>query len=485
MTRKRKKGGPVVGGTRRGAVAALVLAGALSAVVGLGNRSAEGQDLALPISAYLTDGDGNPVDGTVSMTVRLYDGALGGTLVHTETIPAVSVLRGSFVTTLGELEVLPLATMLTHRTLWAEFEVQGQPIPSRVALADAYRSAFAWEAPQANQADEALSVPFAGVTGFTPPTPLEAGYGLALSDRAFSVDFELQRTCDASEYVYGYDRFGAPLCRSSSIAGEQGPVGPPGAVGDQGPAGPAGPVGPVGGIGPAGASGPAGATGPAGVMGPQGPTGPLGPTGAQGPQGPPGLDGVQGAQGATGPAGPSGPPGPIGAVGPTGPMGSTGPTGAQGAQGAQGPAGSQGPTGFTGATGPAGSSGPQGPQGPQGPVGPQGNAGPVGPAGAQGPQGFVGPTGDTGPRGATGPQGARGPVGPQGARGTDRPTTFQDARDNMNQGFCVLRRAAQGCPAGMGLSRVRMVGDDTNWASSGPEVEINQDEWIIVHFCCF
>jgi hypothetical protein len=37
----------------------------------------------------------------------------------------------------------------------------------------------------------------------------------------------------------------------------------------------------------------------------------------------------------------------------------------------------------------------------------------------------------------------------------------------------------------MALSRVRMVGDDTNWSASGPTVEINQDEWIIVHFCCF
>jgi hypothetical protein len=61
-------------------------------------------------------------------------------------------------------------------------------------------------------------------------------------------------------------------------------VGPTGAMGPQGPIGPVGPTGP---------QGPPGSPGDVGPTGPQGPTGPMGPSGATGPIGPSGINHCQ------------------------------------------------------------------------------------------------------------------------------------------------------------------------------------------------
>ncbi|MEO7329974.1 MAG: hypothetical protein ABI193_15470, partial [Minicystis sp.] len=85
-----------------------------------------------------------------------------------------------------------------------------------------------------------------------------------------------------------------------------------------GPTGPAGPQGPGGAQGPAGSQGPTGlqgAQGPAGVAGPIGPQGPIGPAGATGATGATGLTGATGPSGANGATGPQGPAGPGGGSG--------------------------------------------------------------------------------------------------------------------------------------------------------------------------
>lgn len=88
-----------------------------------------------------------------------------------------------------------------------------------------------------------------------------------------------------------------------------------------------------------------GPRGEAGATGPQGPKGETGAAGATGPQGPKGDKGDTGAAGATGAMGLIGPMGPTGAAGATGPQG---PTGETGPQGPQGPAGPQNPAATTG-----------------------------------------------------------------------------------------------------------------------------------------
>ena len=113
---------------------------------------------------------------------------------------------------------------------------------------------------------------------------------------------------------------------ASGSTGPTGPQGPKGATGATGPTGPQGTKGATGATGAQGLTGKgaAGATGPTGVQGPKGATGPTGPG-----------KGATGATGPTGPTGPQGVPGLTGQSGPTGPQGSTG---LQGATGATGPA---------------------------------------------------------------------------------------------------------------------------------------------------
>ena len=93
MKRRQNQGRPESSGAgvRGRGVRAPFVAAALSALLGvMVPATGEAIDLALPVSAYLTDGDGNGIDGVVSMTIRLYDSAIGGTMVHEEALPARS-----------------------------------------------------------------------------------------------------------------------------------------------------------------------------------------------------------------------------------------------------------------------------------------------------------------------------------------------------------------------------------------------------------
>lgn len=71
-------------------------------------------------------------------------------------------------------------------------------------------------------------------------------------------------------------------------------------MGLEGPGGPAGPTGPAGPPGPQGPQGDVGPTGPVGPMGPVGPSGAAGPSGPIGPTGPAGPSGINHCQWITG-----------------------------------------------------------------------------------------------------------------------------------------------------------------------------------------
>jgi hypothetical protein len=77
------------------------------------------------------------------------------------------------------------------------------------------------------------------------------------------------------------------------VGAQMGLVGPSGVPGPMGPPGPAGAPGPEGAPGPQGDLGPTGPVGPMGPAGPGGSTGPSGPTGATGPAGPSGINHCQ------------------------------------------------------------------------------------------------------------------------------------------------------------------------------------------------
>ena len=53
---------------------------------------------------YLTDAEGNPLNGSVSMTFRLYDNLTGGTLLWVEGPSSVTVKEGVFNVVLGSVE---------------------------------------------------------------------------------------------------------------------------------------------------------------------------------------------------------------------------------------------------------------------------------------------------------------------------------------------------------------------------------------------
>lgn len=463
------------------ALAAVVLG--FSSLIAPATTSA--QPVTVSVDAYLTDVTGDPIDGTLAVTARIYNANTGGTLVHTEVFGAAQLRGGHLVLRLGEVGTLSVSTLLANPHLWVELDVAGTSIPTRFPLLSGARAAFAWYAERADVADSAVSMPFAAVEGFVAPEPYVAGSGVALTGRQFAVDFGTSRVCtEPGEYAYAFDRFGTPLCRDNTIVGAQGPVGPDGPQGPQGPLGEVGPVGLTGPQGPTGASGPTGPEGPIGAIGLAGPAGPQGLTGPQGPVGLQGLTGPQGVRGATGPQGPSGGTGLVGPQGPTGPAGATGvagPQGPQGFQGIPGDPGLTGPQGSGGATGPSGPQGAQGPTGPQGLRGPQGLTGPQGPQGPTGPRGNQGAQGVQGDRGTTGPAGATGPTGNTGATGTP---SWQQARTSTGA-FCVVRRSGQGCPADYSEAWLRMVGDRSSISNTGhASTSSDADEYLQIFFCC-
>ena len=62
----------------------------------------------LPVQAYLTDGDGNPIDGDVAVRFSLYDDAGSRTAVFSE-LQTIRVADGFFDAYLGDVESLDLA----------------------------------------------------------------------------------------------------------------------------------------------------------------------------------------------------------------------------------------------------------------------------------------------------------------------------------------------------------------------------------------
>jgi hypothetical protein len=75
---------------------------------------------------YLTDSDGNPINGTLEMTFSIYDTAEGGSPVWTETHPSVTVTDGLFNVLLGSVNVVN-ATHLTGRNSYLAIKVGTDP----------------------------------------------------------------------------------------------------------------------------------------------------------------------------------------------------------------------------------------------------------------------------------------------------------------------------------------------------------------------
>ncbi len=228
---------------------------------------------------YLTNPDGEPLDGNYSMEFQIYDSETEGTLLWSEEQSEVAVVSGLFHVILGEVTSIELGF---DEPYWLEVTVEGEPLSPRQELTSVGQAFKAADAEDVYGRD------------IHPRSVYIEGYGMVIND--------------SGEWT------GDP----SDLSGPRGDTGPTGPQGDTGPMGPQGDTGPAG---PQGDTGPIGPQGDTGPIGPQGDTGPMGPQGDTGSAGPQGDTGLTGPHGYTGPIGPQGDTGPTGPGGPTGPVG--------------------------------------------------------------------------------------------------------------------------------------------------------------------
>jgi hypothetical protein len=362
-----------------------------------------------------------PVGMPLSITIKLYNTAVGGAALYTETHP-VSVNNGIFNIVVGSVTALTLPFDVPYFlgiTVGADAEMT--PRQPLVASAYALRAA--------SNADGAVTLAKIAANGCTNlQTLLFNGTGW--------------------------------VCGNAT-----GPQGPQGIQGIQGLAGPQGAQGIQGLTGATGAVGASGAAGTNGTNGTNGIDGKTIRTGAGVLAGAIGVDGdfyidtvgnniygpkTAGIWGAA-----TSLVGPIGATGTTGATGATGaasnvpgPQGIQGIAGTNGTNGTDGKTILSGTIAPTAGTGVNGDfyidtvakniYGPKtagawgaatsivGPAGPTGATGAIGPTGLTGATGSVGATGAAGATGATGaasnvpgPQGIQGTAGTNGTNGTN------------------------------------------------------------------
>jgi len=79
----------------------------------------------LPVSGWLADADGVPLDGDIDLTVALYADATGGTALFTDTV-TVTVDLGFFTAYAGENASLDLALFAEEGELWLGLTLEGE-----------------------------------------------------------------------------------------------------------------------------------------------------------------------------------------------------------------------------------------------------------------------------------------------------------------------------------------------------------------------
>ncbi|HDG68040.1 MAG TPA: hypothetical protein ENG11_02705, partial [candidate division Zixibacteria bacterium] len=91
----------------------------------------------------ITNSAGVGLDGTYSMTFRIFNAPTGGSELWSETIPSVSIHKGLFDVVLGELNPIELPFDTVY---WLQIEVEGEILSPRIKLSSvgyAYRSQIA------------------------------------------------------------------------------------------------------------------------------------------------------------------------------------------------------------------------------------------------------------------------------------------------------------------------------------------------------
>jgi hypothetical protein len=157
----------------------------------------------------------NLVEGTVTMVLTLWDAALGGNPLWSET-RSVVVARGLFNVLLGEQTPIPPSVFADGAGRWLEIKVSGETLTPRQRIA---ATAFANVAAKADDSPSLGGVP------------------------AESWQRRLASACPPGYAVNAVADDGVVTCILGP-EGPAGPTGPPGPSGSQGPIGPQGPPGP-------------------------------------------------------------------------------------------------------------------------------------------------------------------------------------------------------------------------------------------------
>lgn len=297
----------------RTVVAALAVGLSISATAVLPGVA---QAQALPgvrFQGQLSDLNGQPAAGPMTLTFSLYDRAQGGVALWSETLD-VMLAAGEFDVALGA-GANPLQADYFVTPTWIGIQPQGQP-------------EFL---PRQPVGDVPVALLARDVVGPIHPSEIYINGVLVVDENGNWVgpggspgpggaDFPLDRDTDSDGFVDWIEiTVNSDPADFADRPADADQNGVPDLL-----QGPEGPMGPAGEIGPAGVQGP---QGPPGPVGPVGPAGPIGPQGIPGSAGPPGAPGSVGPQGEVGPMGPQGVPGPAGSQGPIGPQGPAGPAG--------------------------------------------------------------------------------------------------------------------------------------------------------------
>lgn len=131
---------------------------------------ATAQPAIVPIQGVLTDQDGYPVDGTVTLRMRVYSSAVGGTVLHDEVIPGLFIETGNFVVYLGQNAVFDL-DVFDGGPAWLGIEVNGgAELAPRVEFGTVPYAAFAGRAATVSW-DDVTDVP-PGITAYGATSPI-------------------------------------------------------------------------------------------------------------------------------------------------------------------------------------------------------------------------------------------------------------------------------------------------------------------------
>jgi len=202
----------------------------------------------IDFQGFLKDGSGLAVNGSVTVTFRIFNAPVAGTQIWTE-IQTLTAVNGSFFAQLGMTTPLPITALAANANLFLELLISGDSIPltPRFAMTGSISAFYAYQAGDVQNSNiNPRSINIVAPTG---------AYAVAIS---------------------GIGPIISPTGAWLGPSAGMGATGPTGATGLSGSAGSTGSTGPTGGTGAAGPTGSSGSTGPSGADGNAGIAGPTG-----------------------------------------------------------------------------------------------------------------------------------------------------------------------------------------------------------------